>query len=185
VHLDRSWQRRAEEGAGRCPHLTFYAASDGRRVLEQFRDFMSTAPDELMAIAIFWNAPDGEPIPEPHRGAPVLAIVGCWSGPLEEGDAATRPLREVTTPIVDLSGPMPFVSARQLFDPDYPSSGRYYWKSLHLPELGDDVVDFVTEIAGDRPTPHSTGRRKATSSAERRSGRMSGSRFGFAMPPRS
>jgi FAD/FMN-containing dehydrogenase len=136
--------------------LTFYAAADGRRVLERFRDFMATAPDELMAIAIFWNAPEGEPIPEPHRGAPVLVLVGCWSGALEEGDAATRPLREITTPIVDLSGPMPFVAAQQLFDHDYPSGGRYYWKSLHLPELGDDVVDFVTEIAADRPTPHST-----------------------------
>jgi FAD/FMN-containing dehydrogenase len=136
--------------------LTFYAAADGARVLEAFRSHMLDAPDELMAIAIYWSAPMGDPIPLEHRGAPVIVVVGCWCGPLEEGDDATRPLREITTPLADLSGPMPFVEAQQLFDADYPSGGRYYWKSLYLPELSDDVVQFVDEVAADRPTAHST-----------------------------
>jgi FAD/FMN-containing dehydrogenase len=136
--------------------VTFYPAAEGRRILETFRSVMAAAPDELMALAIYWNAPDGEPIPEQHRGAPALAVAGCWSGPVAEGEAATRALREITEPIADLSGPMPFIEAQQLFDPDYPKGGRYYWKSLHLDELGDDVLDFVHRIGTDRPTPHST-----------------------------
>ncbi len=136
--------------------LTFYPAAEGRKVIEFFRSFMPEAPDELMAIAIYWNAPEGEPIPEAHRGAPVIVVVGCWCGPLDEGERATRPLREIATPIADLSGPMPFVAAQQLFDADYPAGGRYYWKSLYLRELGDDVVQFVHDVAAERPTPHST-----------------------------
>ena len=91
-----------------------------------------------------------------YRGAPVLVVVGCWCGPLGEGERATQPLREIATPIADLSGAMPFVAAQQLFDADYPSGGRYYWKSLFLRELGDEAVQFIREIAAERPTPAST-----------------------------
>jgi FAD/FMN-containing dehydrogenase len=136
--------------------LTFYPASEGRKAIEFFRSFMQEAPDELMAIAIYWNAPEGEPIPEEHRGAPVIVVVGCWCGPLGEGERATRPLREITAPIADLSGEMPFVAAQQLFDADYPAGGRYYWKSLYLHELSDEAVQFVHEAAAERPTPSST-----------------------------
>jgi FAD/FMN-containing dehydrogenase len=136
--------------------LTFYPAAEGRKVLEFFRSFMPEAPDELMAIAIYWNAPEDEPIPEEHRGAPVIAVAGCWSGPLAEGERAMRPLREIATPIADLSGPMPYVAAQQLFDVDYPAGGRYYWKSLYLRACGDDVIEFMHNIAAERPTPHST-----------------------------
>ncbi len=136
--------------------LTFYPATEGKKVIEFFRSFMRTAPDELMAIAIYWNAPEGEPIPEEHRGAPAIVVVGCWCGPLGEGERATRPLREITAPIADLSSEMPFVAVQQLFDADYPSGGRYYWKSLYLPELSDEAVQFIHEIGMERPTPSST-----------------------------
>jgi FAD/FMN-containing dehydrogenase len=136
--------------------LTFYPAARARQVLEAFRSFMPDAPDELMALAIYWNAPEGDPIPAPHRGAPVMVVVGCWCGPLDEGERATAPLRRIATPIADLSGPMPYLEAQRLFDPDYPAGRRYYWKSLYLRELGDEVIDLVCEAGAGRPTPLST-----------------------------
>jgi len=136
--------------------LTFYPAADAAMVLESFRSVMLEAPDELMAIALYWNAPEGEPIPQEHRGSPVMVVVGCWCGPLDEGEQATRPLREITTPIADVSGPMRFVEVQQLFDPDYPKGRRYYWKSLYLDELSDDVIRLACEAGADRPTPIST-----------------------------
>jgi FAD/FMN-containing dehydrogenase len=136
--------------------ITFYPAAQGREILQSFRAVMAQAPDELMALALYWNAPEGEPIPEEHRGAPVIALVGCWCGPLDEGARVTRPLREITTPIADLSGPMPFLAAQQLFDPDYPAGGRYYWKSLYLYELSDEAIEFIHNVGTERPTPHST-----------------------------
>jgi FAD/FMN-containing dehydrogenase len=136
--------------------LTFYPAEKGPQVLETFRSVMADAPDELMALAIYWNAPVGDPIPEEHRGAPVIVVVGCWCGAPEDGADATMPLREITSPIADLSGPMPYLEAQQLFDPDYPAGGRYFWKSLYLPELNEEIIRFVDEIAADRPTSHST-----------------------------
>jgi FAD/FMN-containing dehydrogenase len=136
--------------------LTFYPAGEAAKVLEFFRSFMPEAPDELMAIAIYWNAPAGEPIPEEHRGAPVMVVVGCWCGPLDEGERATRPLRQIATPIADASGPMAYVDAQQLFDSDYPKGLRYYWKSLYLQDLTDDVIRLVCDAGAERPTALST-----------------------------
>ncbi|RWM87063.1 MAG: FAD-binding oxidoreductase [Mesorhizobium sp.] len=136
--------------------LTFYPAPAAEKVLTFFRSFMPSAPDELMAIAIYWNAPQGELIPEAHRGAPVMVVVGCWCGPLDQGEQVTLPLRQIATSIADLSGPMPYVEAQQLFDPDYPKGLRYYWKSLYLDELSEDAIRLVCDAGADRPTPLST-----------------------------
>jgi FAD/FMN-containing dehydrogenase len=136
--------------------LTFYPASAAEEILKEFRSFMPSAPDELMAIAIYWNAPQGEPIPAEHRGAPVLVVVGCWCGPLDQGEQATQQLRQIATPIADLSGTMPYVEAQQLFDPDYPKGLRYYWKSLYLDELSDDAIRLACDAGADRPTLLST-----------------------------
>jgi FAD/FMN-containing dehydrogenase len=136
--------------------LSFYPASEAPHVLERFRSHMPEAPDELMAIALCWTAPDEDFIPEEHRGAPVIVVFGGWCGALGEGEGVTRPLREIATPIADLSGPMPFLEVQQLFDPDYPKGLRYYWKSLYLDELSDDVIRLACDAGADRPTPEST-----------------------------
>jgi FAD/FMN-containing dehydrogenase len=136
--------------------ITFYPAADGIAGLKAFREVMTDAPDELMALAIFWNAPEEEPVPEEWHGKPALVIGGCWSGPLEDGEEATRALREIRTPIVDMSGAMPFVMAQQLFDPEYPDGRRYYWKSLYLQNLDDAACEVLSRRAESRPSPLSS-----------------------------
>jgi FAD/FMN-containing dehydrogenase len=132
--------------------LAFYPAEAGAEGLRVFRDVFANAPDELMGVAIYWTAPAEEPFPPEWHGKPVFVLAGCWSGPLEEAEAAVRPLREVTTPIADLSGPMPFVIAQTLFDPEYPDGRRYYWKSVYLSDLGDAEAELFGRYAATRPS---------------------------------
>jgi FAD/FMN-containing dehydrogenase len=136
--------------------VVMYPAADGPRILQFFREFAATAPDELMCIALYWSAPHDEPIPPEQQGAPIIALAGCWSGPLELGEDAIRPLRELGTPVADLSGPMPYVIAQRLFDADYPNGRRYYWKSIYLPHLDDTVIRILADFAGTRPSPLSS-----------------------------
>src|SRR5205807_5819572 len=63
------------------------------------------------------------------------------------------PLREVTTPLLDMSSPMPYLVAQKLFDPDYPKGDRYYWKSIYLPELSDDFIRVFSDHGARRPSP--------------------------------
>jgi hypothetical protein len=133
--------------------LALYPAADALPVLRFFRDYMATAPEELMGLALFWNSPPGEPMPEHARNVPVIVLAGVHCGPLADGERVVAPLRNITTPLADLSGPIPFVAVQQLFDPDYPDGRRYYWKSLYLQSLGDDVILNLAEHARLRPSP--------------------------------
>jgi FAD/FMN-containing dehydrogenase len=132
--------------------IVMYPVEKAQKVLSVFRELMAQAPDELMAVAIFWNAPTEEFVPEEFRGAPVIVLAACHSGPFEDGERAIQPFREIDTPAVDLSGPMPFVAAQQAFDADYPDGRRYYWKSTYLRHLDDDVVQALAGHAAARPS---------------------------------
>ncbi len=50
-------------------------------------------------------------------------------------------------PLLDMSGSMPHVELQQLLDEDCPDGLHYYWKSLHLPGVTDQVVSLVEEWA--------------------------------------
>jgi len=132
--------------------ITFYpaeAAGDGLRV---FREVMANGPEELMGVALYWTAPGEEPFPPEWHGKPVFILAACWSGPLDEAEAAVKPLREITTPVADLSSPMPFVVAQSLFDPEYPDGRRYYWKSIYLSDVGEAETELLNRYATTRPS---------------------------------
>jgi FAD/FMN-containing dehydrogenase len=133
--------------------ITFYPADAGSEGLRVFQDVIAGAPDELMGVALYWTAPAEEPFPPEWHGKPVFILAGCWSGPLDEAEEAVKPFREVTTPVADLSGPMPFLVAQQLFDPEYPDGRRYYWKSIYLSDVGEAEAELVDRYAASRPSP--------------------------------
>jgi hypothetical protein len=132
--------------------IVMYPVEKAQKVLQFYRKLNQESPDELNGIAIFWNAPTEEPIPEEHRGAPVIVLAACYSGPIENGEHAIKPLREIDTPVADLSSRMPYLSAQTLFDPEYPDGRRYYWKSIYLNNLNDDVIQVLTKHAAQRPS---------------------------------
>jgi FAD/FMN-containing dehydrogenase len=130
----------------------FYPLEKAEEGLRFFRDFMKKAPEELSAIAVLWSAPDDPHFPEQARGAPVLILASCYSGPVEVGEDVTRPLREFDTPIADLSGSMRFLDVQRFFDPDYPDGRLYYWKSQYVPEMSDAVIRLAVRHAAGRPS---------------------------------
>jgi FAD/FMN-containing dehydrogenase len=132
--------------------MTLYPARESATCLRGFQAFMAQAPDALTALGIFWSAPHEDPIPEPHRGAEVFVVVACWSGDPGAGEQAIAPLRRLATPLVDLSGPMPYAEAQRLFDPEYPDGRRYYWKSVYLNGLDDPTIAFLADHAAKRPS---------------------------------
>jgi FAD/FMN-containing dehydrogenase len=132
--------------------ITFYPAEVGAEGLPAFAELLANAPDELMGVALYWTAPPEEPFPPEWHGRPVFIAAGCWSGKLEDAEEAVRPLRELGTPVADLSGPMPYVVAQSLFDPEYPDGRRYYWKSAFFSEVGLAEAELVGRYASSRPS---------------------------------
>jgi FAD/FMN-containing dehydrogenase len=117
------------------------------KVLHNFRDFIAEAPDEVGIMANLRLAPPLPVFPEALWGQPVVALIVCYAGPIEEGREVLRPLREFMTPAVDAVGPKPYVAHQALFDPAYPHGRHYYWKSWKLPPLSDAAIEVIVEQA--------------------------------------
>ena len=58
-----------------------------------------------------------------------------WAGDPAEGERATRALRELATPLLDMSAPVDYLDFQRSLDPFFPAGLRYYWKALYLDGL--------------------------------------------------
>jgi FAD/FMN-containing dehydrogenase len=130
-------------------------AAAAREVLRFYRDFIRSAPDELGTVVRFGTAPPLPVIPEALHGRPVVMVGTCYAGPIEDGDEVLRPLRAFGTPLLDLVGPKPYVGFQGALDSTVPHGWNYYWKSTHLPELGDDLIDVIAGHAFSCASPRS------------------------------
>ncbi len=137
--------------------LVFHDGDKTREALRFYREYAAAAPDEVTSFAICGTIPGEEPFPEEIHGAPFVLFAALYAGPVEEGERATRPLREFGEPLIDFSGPMTYVEAQTVFDADYPAGKlRYYWKSLYLDDLSDEAIDRLVEHTAKRPSMLST-----------------------------
>ena len=65
-----------------------------------------------------------------------------------------QPLRELATPLADISQPMPFHAVQTAFDPFFPMGKlQSYWKAQNLATLSDEAIDTIADSANHRPSP--------------------------------
>jgi FAD/FMN-containing dehydrogenase len=117
-----------------------------RDVLRFFRDFTASLPDEFTVFAGLIHAPDGS-------GTKLAAIVTCHCGSLAAGEAATRPLKQFGSPVMDAIGPIPYCQLNGMLDAAYPKGALNYWKSSFLAQMSDDAIDTMIECFSRCPTP--------------------------------
>lgn len=133
----------------------FWDASNAREVIRFYRDFIRHAPDELGTVVRFGTAPPLAVIPEHLHWRPVVMVGACYAGPTEDGEKALRPLCAFRNPLLDLVGPSPYTDFQSALDSTVPHGWNYYWKSTHLPELRDDLIDVICEHAFSGASPRS------------------------------
>ncbi len=136
--------------------FTLYPLEDARHVLAEHERIVDAAGDEVSTIVVLGCVPPIEDFPAEIHGAPYAGVLGMYAGPVAAGEEALRPLRELGEVLVDISGPMPFVDAQKIYDPDYPAGHRYYWKSTNVAALSDEAVDVLVERTLAAPSKHST-----------------------------
>jgi FAD binding domain/Berberine and berberine like len=123
----------------------FWPMAESPRLLRFYRDWIAEAPDELMTIVIHRRAPPLPFVPPELHGEPVVAIVCCYAGPIEEGERVVKPLRDFGRPALDLCQPKPYLEHQAMFDPSFPHGRWYYMRSCDVAELSDDVIDTTAE----------------------------------------
>jgi FAD/FMN-containing dehydrogenase len=126
---------------------TFWPMEESANVLRFYRDWITDVPDELTTIVVHRKAPPLPAIPPELHGRPVVAVVSCYAGPVEDGEHVLAPLRAFGSPLLDLNVPKPFVDHQAMFDPSFPNGWWYYFKSCEIATLTDAVIDITAEHA--------------------------------------
>jgi len=130
-------------------------ASAAHDVLEMYRILSERAPLALTCVAILRMAPPAPWLPRDVHGKPIIVLLICHSGPVEEGERLVAPIKAVGAPVGDVVQRRPYVSQQSLIDATQPKGRRYYWKSEYLPGLRPELLAGVIEHARRMPSPHS------------------------------
>jgi hypothetical protein len=135
--------------------IVAWPAAEAPRVLELYRTLSEQAPPELTLVTLIRPAPPAPWLPPEWHGKPIIGILACYTGKLEEGERLVAPIKALGKPIGDILVRRPYVQLQSLLDATQPKGRRYYWKSEYLakidPELGDRWIRQGALI----PSPHS------------------------------
>jgi FAD/FMN-containing dehydrogenase len=123
----------------------FWPMEQSGEVLRFYRDWVADAPDELMTIVVHRKAPPLPIVPAELHGKPVVMVICCWIGDLDEGERFIRPLRQFGSPVADVCVPKPFLAHQAMLDPSFPPGRWYYFKSCDVAELTDEIIDVTVE----------------------------------------
>jgi hypothetical protein len=127
--------------------MLMYPAAMAGELVRFWRDFMSAAPDEVGSGVAFLTAPPADFVPEPVRGQPIVGVIVCYAGPVEQGHDVLAPLLQFGPPAVNMVQPMPYTAVQQMTDEGSPDGMQNYWTGDFLAELPDEAVDALTGLA--------------------------------------
>lgn len=128
--------------------MLLYPLDAAAEVLAYFRDYVAGAPDEVGILGNLRLAPPLPVVPPRLHGKPVVAIVVCYAGAVEDGAKEFEELRRFATPALDTIAPKPYLAHQAMLDAAFPHGRGYYWKSCALPPLTDEMIDVLTRQAG-------------------------------------
>lgn len=127
--------------------LVLWHLEDAHEVAAFYRDWAGAAPDDLTTAFVLRKAPAIDLVPEELHGRPVVGVLGCWAGPLEQGEAYWQPLRRFGSPVLDLVDRRPFVEHQSMLDDGFPHGVWVYMKAADVAELNDEIIDLSIEHA--------------------------------------
>jgi FAD/FMN-containing dehydrogenase len=134
---------------------TFYPLEELAAILRGYRAATARFPDDVTATVVTMTFPANPELPEAIHDRPVAIVGGVHAGgDPAEGLDVMAPLRELGTPLFDMSGPTPFVGVQTGFDALFPRQQIHsYWKSQYVEELSDPLIDVMAARAQERPAP--------------------------------
>jgi FAD/FMN-containing dehydrogenase len=122
-------------------------------LLPEFRRIANEAPDELTIWAVMRKAPPLPFLPTEWHGKEVLIFAACYSGDMEEGQKAVKPLRALGSPIVDVISPHQFTDWQAAFDPLLTPGARNYWKSHDFTDFPNAAIKVILDAVRSLPSP--------------------------------
>ena len=133
--------------------LIAWPAARSDEVLATYRRIVESAPRELTLVVIRRNAPPAPWVPEAAHGTPIIIVVACHSGSLEQATEDLAPLRALGEPLADLIIAKDYAVQQTLLDATMPKGMHFYWKSEFLPGLSDELIEAYQAQFVDQKAP--------------------------------
>ena len=133
--------------------LVFPFDENAASLLRTWRGIADQMPDEATLAVNFWSVPPVPEMPAELHHRAIIIVEGLYAGSVEEGQQCLTPLFELGSPLVDMSGPTPFVEVQSSYDALAPEGDLYYWKSLYLEALSEEAIKAIVAYAANRPSP--------------------------------
>ncbi len=131
----------------------FWEARHASQVMRAYRDFLPGAPEALGIFLGLKRVLPTDPFPSEHWGQDACAIVGCYDGPADAGQAALAPLLDaLPPPMFNWMQDLPFPALQAMFDPFFPPGLQWYWKGDFVHELSDEAIDRHIREAAKSPS---------------------------------
>lgn len=135
---------------------TWYPLADAPRLLRAYRELLAEAPPSTTVSPYVSRVPAGPEYPDDAAGDPALCLLGVSTAPADRGARDLRRYRTLAEPLADRTMRRSYPDLQSMLDDDSPAGDRYYWKSLAVDRLTDDVLatflDRARAAPGERDT---------------------------------
>ena len=130
-----------------------WPASEAGGVLALYRSVVESAPRELTAVVVRRNAPPAPWLPESAHGTPIIMMIVCHSGDLDQAQADLAPIKSYGEPLADMILVRDYVAQQSLIDATQPKGMHFYWKSEFLSGLSDELFETYNAQFVDLKAP--------------------------------
>jgi hypothetical protein len=126
--------------------MIIFPWSEAQSVLRGHAEILSSAPNELSALAGVFSASDG---------SPVIVIGPIWSGEPNQGQEIIAHIQSFGTPILSQIGPMSYTDLIRLYDSRAREGCHYAVKTRWLADLTPEIISAVVAADTARTSPAS------------------------------
>ena len=120
---------------------TFWALEDADELLAAYREWLPSAPRNVMGFFNFHTVPPAPPFPEEIHLRKVCGIVWCIDGSDEEAEQAMAPMLGVAEPLMHGAGRLPLKDLNGAFDGLYGPGDQWYWRGDFVNEIPDEAIE--------------------------------------------
>ena len=134
-------------GAGMC------FGDDIPAIVQQWREFMPQAPDNLRWGISLTIAPHTENVPAHLRGRTAASQGLVWIGDPEKGRSVMDRVLSFCNPVAVTKSELSFLALQTMADAEFPHGRRYYTKSGYFKVLDDQNIRRMVEALATIPSP--------------------------------
>jgi FAD/FMN-containing dehydrogenase len=124
----------------------YFAGESAPEVLQAYRAWTATVPEQLTSSAALLRLPDDPILPLPLRGRQVVHLRIAFNGAVADGEQLVAPLRQVAPLLLDTVGDMPYAAVGSIHS-DPPMPIPFFDASATLTDLTAEAVDALIAAA--------------------------------------